>query len=464
MEQTRLVRFNKDDVFFSQGETSREMYIIRSGEVQVLISKQGENIPLVVLGKGSFVGEMSFLSGIPRSATVVAKEPVLASVITTDILRQDIFGLNGWAFSIAKVLVERIRKTTSLLGDYLLAEKFSGNGVEKEKSAAEEFSLHGGAGIEPGRIYLKGYFTEKYVDLVKAKVRELKLKNFSRITLDFSEVIDIDQGGLNYLLELTRIPSHSENKVFIENVQLIKNKVLSIKGIQNIMSTSNLPQRRVEQGELLIREGDMENVMYVVKTGKFEIYRSVSGREVILGHAESGDVVGEMTLIKEGMRSANVRAKQSSIVYVIQIEEFYKNMYHVPRWFMDIIRGLVERLRTTNNMLESIVKNKKKKENQKQWHSPIGIVVDSKNPGKLILQGHLVLENLEYLAVLVNSIIEKGNKTLVIDLNRVKEMDRESIMYLLHLFLDLKRRKGNLHILGPHRDILKLFNQYDVDL
>ena len=44
------------------------MYIIRTGSVQVLIEKEGKQIPITELGQGQYVGEMSFLTGVKRSA------------------------------------------------------------------------------------------------------------------------------------------------------------------------------------------------------------------------------------------------------------------------------------------------------------------------------------------------------------------------------------------------------------
>ena len=126
-----------------------------------------------------------------------------------------------------------------------------------------------------------------------------------------------------------------------------------------------MPLRRVEDGDILIRQGEIENIMYVVKTGLFSIYREVKGEELTLGQAESGEVLGEMSLIKEGKRSASVRAEKSSSVYVIDTREFYKNLYNVPNWFLEVIRGLVERLRQTNVMLGLLVKNRKKEKCRK---------------------------------------------------------------------------------------------------
>ena len=464
MKETKLVRFNKNDVLCRQGEQGREMYIIRSGKVQIFMKKGDKNIPLTVLGKGSYVGEMSFLAGIPRTATVVAKEPVLASVVTPDVLQNDSLSIEDWAFNIARVLVERIQRTTSILGDYLAHVKDAESNIQPEPapSAAHAFSYDVSEEKDKGRIFLRGCLNGKYVNNIKEAVRKLKMKGIDSIFLDFSEVIDIDQDGLNYLHEITRRHKENGNGLYIGNVQLIRNKVISIKGIESIIHSKALPQQRVEKDEFLITEGETENTMYVVKTGTFTIFREVDGEKVVLGQAQARDVLGEMTMIKGGKRSANVQATQSSIVYVVELDDFYRNIYNVPKWFIELIKGLIDKLRHTNNMIEAIIKNRRVKENKNRWEKPLGIIVDNTRPGKIIVRGNLVSENLEYMSALINAMIQKEITDISIDLNKVNTIDKQNIVYLLHLYIDLQKRGGKLHILGPHKDIFKLFKQYDV--
>ncbi len=362
MSKDKLARFQKGETLFKYGDTSREMYIIRSGSVKVVIFKNDQMITLTELGKGQYIGEMGFLTGVPRSATVIAERDLMVSVISPDILVDEELGLSNWAVSIAKVLVRRIRKTTELLGNYIARESKSDIPWKSEIQTVDSLSLEYNINIRPGRLYLKGNLSESSIDMLKSKIRELKLKNVKPLILDFSDVIDIDQAGISYLYELTQTSDVAEHNIKIENIQLIRDKVLSIKGIQDIITTTRIPLKRVEAKELLIRQGDIENTMYVVKSGLFSVSRGSGGGAIHLANAEAGDVIGEMSLIKEGIRSADVRAEKSGNVYVIDIREFYNNIYNVPGWFMELIQGLVQRLRDTNEMLDQIMKDKKEKE------------------------------------------------------------------------------------------------------
>jgi len=463
MSRDKLIRFQKGDILFKYGDTSREMYIIRSGSVRVVIYKNDQMITLTELGKGNYIGEMGFLTGVPRSATVIAERDVMASIISPDILINKELGLSNWAVSIAKVLVRRIRQTTELLGNYIVRDSKSDLPWKAGIQAVDSLFLEYNVDVRPGRLYLKGYLSESSIDTVKSKIRELKIKNVKPLILDFSDVINIDQAGITYLYELTQTSDVAEQNIKIENIQLIRDKVLSIKGIQDIITTTKIPLKHVEAKEFLINQGDIENTMYVVKSGLFAVSRHSSAGDIHLTDAESGDVIGEMSLIKEGVRSANVKAEKPGVVYVIDIREFYNNIYNVPGWFMELIQGLVERLRDTNEMLDQIMRDKKEKEKSRKWPSPFGIIMDSGNPGKFILKGTITISNLQYLKQVLRVEISRKTQKIIIDLSKVKQIDKDSVAGFLNLYTQLKKKRIKLIFEGPQKSILNLFKQYDLD-
>ena len=72
-----LVRVPAGNVFFHEGDTSGEMYHLLSGSASIHKGQQ----ELTTLGPGQFFGEMSFLLGLPRSASAVAAEDCECLVI-----------------------------------------------------------------------------------------------------------------------------------------------------------------------------------------------------------------------------------------------------------------------------------------------------------------------------------------------------------------------------------------------
>jgi CRP/FNR family cyclic AMP-dependent transcriptional regulator len=107
-------RYAKDDVIFHADESGDVFCIIREGKVKItMISPEGKEIILSMMGPGDFFGEMSLLDDEPRSATVVATEPL--EVIT--IWRSDFLEILRENFSITKkILIElsrRVRRTSN---------------------------------------------------------------------------------------------------------------------------------------------------------------------------------------------------------------------------------------------------------------------------------------------------------------------------------------------------------------
>lgn len=101
-------KYGKDEVVFHADEQGDIFCLIQSGQVKVtMISPEGKEIILSMLGPGEFFGEMALLDDQPRSATVVTTEPL--EVLT--IFRHDFLQILAENFSIAKkILAEMSRR------------------------------------------------------------------------------------------------------------------------------------------------------------------------------------------------------------------------------------------------------------------------------------------------------------------------------------------------------------------
>ena len=73
--------FPAGSVLIQQGDTGDELFIIQEGQVEVIVMGPKPERPLVVLGKGQILGEMSLLDYGYRSATVRATEETIVQII-----------------------------------------------------------------------------------------------------------------------------------------------------------------------------------------------------------------------------------------------------------------------------------------------------------------------------------------------------------------------------------------------
>ncbi len=85
VKEMELEQHGEGDVVITEGETGSSMYVIAQGEVKVYTlgtGGKGGNVYLAKLGEGDFFGEVSVLTGKPRTATITASKP-------TELLRLD---------------------------------------------------------------------------------------------------------------------------------------------------------------------------------------------------------------------------------------------------------------------------------------------------------------------------------------------------------------------------------------
>jgi len=65
--------FNRGELVIQEGESGRSIYVILDGRVKVFTGDEsGNELELAILGVGQFFGEMSLVSGKPRSSSVAA--------------------------------------------------------------------------------------------------------------------------------------------------------------------------------------------------------------------------------------------------------------------------------------------------------------------------------------------------------------------------------------------------------
>lgn len=108
-----------------------------------------------------------------------------------------------------------------------------------------------------------------------------------------------------------------------------------------------------KKGEIIFREGDKGNEMYIIKSGKVEIIKKTGKEEVVIATLEPKVFFGEMALFGDPHRSATVRAAEDTGMIVITKEILDSQLKNVPEWFVSILKTLVERLRETNKSIKS---------------------------------------------------------------------------------------------------------------
>ena len=118
--------FKRGGLMFIEGETSTEMYILRSGKVRILKQEGDNTIELAVLGPGAVLGELSLLDHQPRGATGQVLEEVVATVIDEALFVQTLARIPPWLTNIIKLVVKRLRDTMKKTGDDIVHKSVAG--------------------------------------------------------------------------------------------------------------------------------------------------------------------------------------------------------------------------------------------------------------------------------------------------------------------------------------------------
>jgi CRP/FNR family cyclic AMP-dependent transcriptional regulator len=140
-------------------------------------------------------------------------------------------------------------------------------------------------------------------------------------------------------IELREIPLFSE---------MDEQEVADIRAIMQEM--------RFRPGQVIIREGEMGDLFYVITDGHAEILiRDADGAELILHEAGPGDFFGELSMLTNEPRSARIRAVDSVTTLALERDDFFEFFRTHPHAAIDVMVELGGRLRDNDAILRRMV-------------------------------------------------------------------------------------------------------------
>ena len=126
------LRYAEGETLVRQGTPGDSLYLIRSGQVQVEVTGQsGAKAVVATLGSGDFFGEMSLLTGEPRSATITALHETEVVVVDHDGLAPILSSDLGIVEKLSQRLEERRSELDASLAD--LSTKGAGSAHQQSR-------------------------------------------------------------------------------------------------------------------------------------------------------------------------------------------------------------------------------------------------------------------------------------------------------------------------------------------
>ena len=191
--------FRSGEVIFHRDDPGQVLYVMKEGKVKIcLISPDGQEISLAVLGKGDCFGEFAILDSLPRSADAVAMEKVECYTLQRSDFHNAVMKNPKIAIQIMEVLTKRLRTTDEMIEDLIfldvpgrvakkLLELADSHGVKVEdgvridvRLTQQELASMVGASRESVNKVM-GYFTDKrFISSDKHRITLLRITELRR--------------------------------------------------------------------------------------------------------------------------------------------------------------------------------------------------------------------------------------------------------------------------------------------
>ena len=112
--------------------------------------------------------------------------------------------------------------------------------------------------------------------------------------------------------------------------------------------------RNYAKGDLIIKKGDTGLGMFLIVSGQSEVFDEQGSVIIPLATLQAGSFVGEMSLIDERPRSANVKALEDAKCLLLTRDSFNGLVKREPEILWGIVPVLVERLRQSDRRLAEL--------------------------------------------------------------------------------------------------------------
>ncbi|MBI5495434.1 MAG: Crp/Fnr family transcriptional regulator [Deltaproteobacteria bacterium] len=114
-------------------------------------------------------------------------------------------------------------------------------------------------------------------------------------------------------------------------------------------------ERSFEKDALIVGAEDPGDALFIIGAGKVKVVLyGESGREVILSVLKEGDFFGEMSLLDNQPRSANVRAIEPTRALVLSRDAFHQVLRGGPQMAIPILAELSRRLRRADESIGNL--------------------------------------------------------------------------------------------------------------
>jgi CRP-like cAMP-binding protein len=107
-------------------------------------------------------------------------------------------------------------------------------------------------------------------------------------------------------------------------------------------------------GEVITRQGDVGDCMYVIQQGKVQVLVKKDGVETPLRVANEGEFLGEMAIFDHEERSATLRALGDARLLTIDKKNFLKRIHKDPSLAFRLVQTMSNRVRDLSDQVAGL--------------------------------------------------------------------------------------------------------------
>lgn len=132
-----------------------------------------------------------------------------------------------------------------------------------------------------------------------------------------------------------------------------------------ILLLEQMHMRSVLPGEVIIKEGDVDDSMYIISSGRVKVTKSSdTGSDLVLAHLSDGAFFGEMALLSESPRTASVIAEEETLLFEVSrdvLAQVVKNFSSVQGILLRFYRQrLLANLMATSPIFRALDPNQRR--------------------------------------------------------------------------------------------------------
>ncbi len=278
IQRLKFKTFEPNETVCKIGDPGDEMYIIINGKVKICIySEDGKEQVVATLGSGDYFGEMSLLTGEPRSASVITLEESEMFALHKNDFDVILEKFPSISISMGKIVSKRLRDTLAKASNLPKVAKIEATQKGPQGSLkdvpvvdlirfCESNSVTGTLKIDNGQE--KGEFEFQAGQLQKVTLGDMSEDQALDTMLNWTEgTFAIELKPLK--LEGIKEESGEEHKeVTIKNVLILSNSLVVQKIIERALKSLGYTvskAKTIEDGKKLFSDGEIHLVVADIK-------------------------------------------------------------------------------------------------------------------------------------------------------------------------------------------------------